>query len=238
MNFQAVSVAQKLSGSGYRDAKGTPSDGLLDAMVHTDASLARLVDALAAARLTDKTLVIITAKHGQSPIDPSLRKILDKKALTKVIADAAPGGVAHTTYDTAAYIWLKDHRDAVPVARALAEHSADLSVFKVYEGVAMAEFFNDAKKDGRMPDVMMQPNEGVIITKASASKIAEHGGAHSSDRNVALLVAGPGVSVGVNDTPVATTSVAPTILESLGIDATVLEAVRIEGTGALPRPKF
>jgi hypothetical protein len=36
MNFQAISVAQKLPGNGYLDAAGTPSSGLMGALDHTD----------------------------------------------------------------------------------------------------------------------------------------------------------------------------------------------------------
>ncbi|MDR3373870.1 MAG: alkaline phosphatase family protein, partial [Ancalomicrobiaceae bacterium] len=234
LNFQAVSVAQKLKGVGYKDARFTPSDGLAEALAHTDASIGKISDALLKAGIADKTFVILSAKHGQSPVDPSLRKILDKKALTKAIEAAAPGGVAHTTYDTAAYIWLKNQAEAPAVAKMLQDRKAEFSVAKVYEGATLTEFFNDPKTDGRMPDVMMQPVAGVIITKASASKIAEHGGSLTLDRHVALVVAGPGVNTLKIDAPVSTTSVAPTILGVLGLDPAALDAVKAEGTQPLP----
>ncbi|MDR3497066.1 MAG: alkaline phosphatase family protein [Ancalomicrobiaceae bacterium] len=234
LNFQAVSVAQKLKGVGYKDAAFTPSDGLAEALAHTDASLGKFADALANAGIADKTLVIVSAKHGQSPVDPSLRKILDKKALTKAIEAAAPGGIAHTTYDAAAYIWLKNQAEAPAVAKMLEDRKAEFSVAKVYQGASLSEFFNDPNTDGRMPDVMMQPVEGVIITKANASKIAEHGGSLTPDRHVALVVAGPGIAAGTVETAVATTSVAPSILAALGLDPNALQAVKAEGTKPLP----
>jgi len=69
MNFQEVSVGQKLPVGGYTDAKGTPSAQLGDAIAHTDASLGRIVAELKSRNLYDSTLIIISAKHGQSPID-------------------------------------------------------------------------------------------------------------------------------------------------------------------------
>lgn len=69
VNFQAVSVGEKLTVGGYVDAAGTPSAQLAIALGHVDASLGKLVAALRARRLLDSTLVIVTAKHGQSPID-------------------------------------------------------------------------------------------------------------------------------------------------------------------------
>jgi arylsulfatase A-like enzyme len=69
MNFQQVSVGQKLPVGGYTDAAGTPSALLAGAIAHTDASLGRMVAELKARHLFDTTLIIVSSKHGQSPID-------------------------------------------------------------------------------------------------------------------------------------------------------------------------
>src|SRR5205085_11767567 len=82
MNFGAINQGQKLVGKGcelagvlttcgYMDAAGTPYSGLAAALDHTDASLGRIVSALASNGLLDSTLIILTAKHGQVPIDPA-----------------------------------------------------------------------------------------------------------------------------------------------------------------------
>src|SRR5262249_13594078 len=76
MNFQAVSVGQKLPVGGYLDADGTPTGNLEGALAHTDASLGKMVDKLRKKGLYDHTLVIVTAKHGQSPIDHNLLRTL------------------------------------------------------------------------------------------------------------------------------------------------------------------
>jgi hypothetical protein len=70
MNFQAVSVGQKLPVGGYA-ANGAPSANLENAIAHTDASIGRMLQALEARELWSSTLVIVSAKHGQSPIDRS-----------------------------------------------------------------------------------------------------------------------------------------------------------------------
>jgi predicted AlkP superfamily pyrophosphatase or phosphodiesterase len=72
MNFQAVSVGEKLPIGGYKDAAGTPSDQLAGAIEHTDASIGKMVSALQKAGLDHDTLIIISAKHGQSPIDKAM----------------------------------------------------------------------------------------------------------------------------------------------------------------------
>jgi hypothetical protein len=69
MNFQEVSVGQKLPVGGYADADGTPSVQLENALVHTDQSIGRMVHELRSRGLYESTLVIVTAKHGQSPVD-------------------------------------------------------------------------------------------------------------------------------------------------------------------------
>ncbi|HVP69416.1 MAG TPA: alkaline phosphatase family protein [Anaeromyxobacteraceae bacterium] len=69
MNFQAVSVGQKLPIGGYVDPIGTPSTTLLGAIAHTDASIGKVVAALEKNHLLNRTLIVVSAKHGQSPID-------------------------------------------------------------------------------------------------------------------------------------------------------------------------
>jgi hypothetical protein len=69
MNFQQVSVAEKLPVGGYTDANGTPSTLLAGAIAHVDASLGRMVSELKARDLLGSTLVIVSAKHGQSPVE-------------------------------------------------------------------------------------------------------------------------------------------------------------------------
>src|SRR5262249_2380568 len=46
MNFQAVSVGQKLKTGGYKDAVGTPSDSLANAIGFVDASIGQMMNTL------------------------------------------------------------------------------------------------------------------------------------------------------------------------------------------------
>ena len=77
MNFQALSVGQKLIEAsnhvtgGYLDAAGTPSAALMNEFQFVDASIGAFVNELKKQGLFNSTLIVITAKHGQSPIDPS-----------------------------------------------------------------------------------------------------------------------------------------------------------------------
>ena len=71
LNFQQVSVAEKLPVGGYKDASGTPSALLEGALEHVDQSLGRFVTELKARHLLDSTLIVVSSKHGQSPVDPT-----------------------------------------------------------------------------------------------------------------------------------------------------------------------
>jgi arylsulfatase A-like enzyme len=75
MKSQAVSVGQKLiernvATGGYQDALGTPSASLLNEIESIDSAIGSMVSKLRKQNLLESTLVVITAKHGQSPIDP------------------------------------------------------------------------------------------------------------------------------------------------------------------------
>ena len=77
MNFQVVSVGQKLIETslsppvtgGYQDNIGTPTPALLSEIEFADASIGRMVTELKKQGLYQSTLIVISAKHGQNPID-------------------------------------------------------------------------------------------------------------------------------------------------------------------------
>ena len=87
--------------------------------------------------------------------------------------------------------------------------------------------------NGRTPDIMVQPNPGVIYS-TSGKKDAEHGGFAPNDSNVALLVSHPALRGRTVTTKVTTTQVAPTVIKALGLDPALLQSVQKEGTAVLP----
>ena len=93
--------------------------------------------------------------------------------------------------------------------------------------------FNSPLSDSRVPDIIVQPQYGTIYT-GSTKKNAEHGGFSFGDTNVGLIVSNPDLHASVVKTPVATSQVAATILQVLGIDPEVLKSVRVERTPILP----
>jgi len=256
MNFQAVSVGQKLVGNVNPDGSqptntnlinggyvidpstGTPvpSPLLAEALDHTDASIGQILDALSARGLSVSTLVIITAKHGQSPMDSTrLKSGLTgfnlKNALMNLVQPVAP--IAQLTEDDIALIWLQDQTTTAAATRALQAGQANAYIQSIYAGNSLLLGFANPATDSRAPDLIVQTELGVIYSN-STSKDAEHGGFALDDLNVALIVSNPEIKAATLQTPVQTTQIAPTILKALGLDPHKLDAVQKQGTQVLP----
>ena len=262
MNFQTVSTAEKLPASdgltgGYQPGTRTPGPLLQRALDYISAKVGAMVSEINSQSLAGSTAIIISAKHGQSPQDPSaLTRIDDGPIIDAVNAawkTAHPGAgdlVIGGTDDDAIMWWLSDRSQAAAsfVAQYLMAHSAtgntatgasrtlpSSGLTKVYAGAQAARYFGVSPSDPRHPDVWGIVQHGVVYT-GGKGKIAEHGGANPEDRDVALVVYAPGTRAHhrtVNQA-VETTQIAPTILQLLGINPRSLEAVRVEHTEVLP----
>ena len=257
MNFQAVSVGQKLIEKsngvtgGYLDAAGTPSAALLNEFQFVDASIAAWVKELKAKGLYDSTLIVITAKHGQSPIDPSRyvgQTINGTSPATLLSNDGYlpysestnnPTGIGPTE-DDVSLLWLSSSFDtdaAVAVLEANASATTGIALGQIYYGPSLFLNYNDPTTDPRTPDIIVTPNVGVTYS-GSHAKQAEHGGFSHDDTNVVLLLSNPNFKARTVSAGVGTAQVAPTILKALGIKPGALDAVRAEGTAVLPAIPF
>jgi hypothetical protein len=233
MNFQAVSVGQKLKIGGYTDPAGTPSTNLLNTIQFADRSIGQMLDALEDNGLAEQTLIIVSAKHGQSPIDRSKRTALDDG---KVIAAPIGPNFAFDIADDGALIWLKDNSgtktpDAVAALNAFSVNN-DTGIVQWLSGPLLTLIYQDPAHDSRTPDIIGIARVGVIYT--SGSKIAEHGGFNEDDVRIALVVSHPDFDKETVSAAVATAQIAPTILKVLGIDPNELDGVRLENTPVLP----
>jgi hypothetical protein len=240
MNFQAVSAGQKLHGDfGYLDASGTPSRNLQEALDHTDASIGRFVAELEKNGLTKSTLVIVTAKHGDTPIDRTRSKPADLSIIPAVVNSVQEGLLALAQQDgSVALIWLKDQSKTQDVVEALRAQQDKAGIEQIFSGEALKLRFNDPATDPRVPDIIVQPHLGTIYVEGPNEFIAEHGGMAETDLHVALLLSLPGLDGRSIKFPVQTSQVAPTILKVLGLDPKALRAVQIEKTPVLPGLRF
>jgi hypothetical protein len=252
MNFQAVSVGQKLIEGGvkggYTDAAGTPTAAMRHAIQFVDAGIGQMVNELERQDLLDSTLIIITAKHGQSPIDTNRFVPIPSTSPADVLVNANPNLLPFSesplnpdgigpTQDDVSLLWLADSKDTLTAVGLLEKNAAAAGIGQIFYGPSLETMFNapglPPQGDPRTPDIIVQPHVGVIYT-GSSRKQAEHGGFAHDDTNVMLLVSNPSFEPSTVTSFVETTQVAPTILQALGLDPGSLDAVRMEGTPVLP----
>jgi hypothetical protein len=233
MNFQAPNVGQKVA--GYTNANGDLSPDLAAAYDYVDGALARMLAELRGQGLLDSTLVIVTAKHANSVVDPAQRTAINPAPFKTLIEGVQPGLTGLVTADTAVLIWLTDHSKAPQVLSVLRANANNLGAETFFVGDDMAEGDLNVVAN-RKPDIIVEPRAGVIYT--TGTKKSEHGGFHDDDIHVPLLLSQPGITPRLNVSPVQLKQIAPTILQSLGMGAAELRSVRIEGTTVLPGLEF
>jgi Type I phosphodiesterase / nucleotide pyrophosphatase len=131
MNFQTVSTAQKLPVSdglngGYLPGTTTPGPLLSRALGYINAQLQAMVGEIKAQGMSSSTAIILSAKHGQSPQNPSDLTRIDDGAIVDAInagwkalhpsagplVAADPGDTAAGSRDDAFPLWLNDRSHA------------------------------------------------------------------------------------------------------------------------------
>jgi len=240
---------------GYLDNIGTPSPALLGEIEFADNAIGQMVAELKKRGLYRSTLVVISAKHGQSPIDskrylgigvPPNSPITTSPAtilealLPPSESPANPDGIGPTE-DDISLIWLSDSTQTTSAAEMLENQSPATNnlagIGQIFSGPAIGQLFNlpglPPNGDPRTPDIIVTPNIGVTYS-GSGKKLAEHGGFSHDDTNVMMLLSNPRFSPVTVTSPVETAQIAPTILAALGLDPEKLDAVRVEGTQVLP----
>jgi hypothetical protein len=264
MNFQAVSVGQKLvnptSGvGGYTDAAGTPTMNMSTQIEFVDAAIGQMINAMSPTLLANTT-IIITAKHGQSPVDPhrffpipghsplnngtSPTTILWNNGSNSLIAQTdcefasvhcakGVGGGLGPTEDDVSLIWLANSNKTAEAVEILENNATTAGIGQIFFGASITTAYDSPAMDSRTPDIIVAPNVGVVYT-GSNKKQAEHGGFANDDTNVMLLVSNPSMGQSTVFQFVETKQVAPTILKFLGLDPNTLDAVKMEGTVVLP----
>lgn len=256
MNFQAVSIGQKLIykaattlpppytiTGGYTDSIGTPSGSLEEEIKFVDNSIGMMVKALKVQGLLNSTMIIITAKHGQSPVDSS-RYVRDGSndpatlLATCLFPSESPAQIGPTE-DDVALLWLTQQpgcttAEAVKTLETMSPAPPGNNIAgigEIFSGPSIGLYYNIG--DSRTPDILITPNIGVTYSN-SKKKLAEHGGFAHDDVNVIMLVSNPSFTARTITTPVQTKQVAPTVLQALGLNTASLQAVVLEGTQTLP----
>ena len=255
MNFQAVSVGQKLLESGvgnggYLDAAGTPSELLTQEIQFVDASIGEMVNDLKDTGELDSTLIVITAKHGQGPIDPHRFFPIPGHSGTNGTTPATllanllplsesplnPTGIG-ATEDDVSLLWLSNSSNTASAVATLEANGSKIGLGTIFYGPTLAMNYNPPgllpNGDPRTPDIIVTPNPGVVYT-GSSTKQSEHGGFSHDDTNVMMLLSNPSFRPHTVYSDVSTAQVAPTILQALGLNPRDLQGVQLEGTSVLP----
>jgi hypothetical protein len=249
MNFQSVYVGQSVyeagvANGGYKNAAALPSAELLKEIKYVDTAIGLIVNALKDAGIYDDTLLIVTAKHGDSPIDPTRYVANGTNTPATLLGDRIPysesplntTGIG-ATEDDVSVLWLKKGESVTAAVKLLEQDATAIGLGEIYYGPSLALNYGvgglDPGEDPRTPDIIVTPNVGVTYS-GSTAMIGDHGGFAHDDTNVILLVANPAFTEQTVLAPTATRQVAPTIVRALGLDPTALDAVRAEGTPVLP----
>ena len=237
------------------DGQQVPGPLLQSALDYVNHALQLMADTIQADREAGSTAIILTAKHGQSPLNNNqLQRIDDGPIIAGVNAAWAVQHPNNSTLvvqeadDDGLLWWLSDRSQAATdfAKNYLWTHSASAvndagqaitvehsGLQAIFAGQQSAKFFGVSNSDPHHPDVFGISQVGTIYT--TGSKIAEHGGDNAGDRDVPLVVYAPGtVQPGSSSTRVETTQDAPTILKLLGLSPGALQAVQQEGTQVLP----
>ena len=106
---------------GYVDSIGTPTASLKNEIEFIDTSIGQMVAELKTQHLINSTLIIITAKHGQSPVDSSryVRDGSDDPAtlLSSYLAPSENSAIGPTE-DDVALLWLANSSEHLRRRRA------------------------------------------------------------------------------------------------------------------------
>ena len=276
MNFQTVSTAQKLNFSHFTGDGGVKGLGgygaggsvagpvLSGALDFVDAELGKMLNAID----PRDTVVIISAKHGQSPVDRSKLRLIDDGEVVNAVnaawAAAHPSAAPLVSFaidDDGMLLWLSDRSPAatgfvksflwsyVPQKAGGSDANGQFVDFsgtvqhsglrQIYAGEEAADFIGVPLNDDRVPDVIGIAQVGTVYSSPTKiKKIAEHGGDAVQDRHVPIVVWGAGVSHVRIDAPVETAQIAPTVLRALGLPLHELDGVRLEHTRPLPAVTF
>jgi arylsulfatase A-like enzyme len=206
----------------------------------------------------DSTLIVITAKHGQSPID-SVRYLgisnspNDPITTSPATIAASAGCLPYSesplnptglgpTEDDVSLVWLNSSCTPESVVDMLETQSPatnDIAgIGEIFWGAGITQLYNapglPPNGDPRTPDILVTPHIGVTYS-GSTKKLAEHGGFAHDDTNVMMLVSNPSIRGNTVTIPVTTMQVAPTILKALGLNPSSLQSVQQEGTETLPK---
>jgi hypothetical protein len=230
-NPPAIAGQYLLAPSAAQKAGGIGSSANADAVKFEDAEVARLVQTLKDNGTWDHTMLIITADHGQSPVNsnpypnctPNMPSatvpcpFIPPSALQGILnAQGIP--VVQITPDDVALIWLKDPSQTAAAVAAFSTPAA-MDALAIDRILTHDDLVNlGAAPANRTPDLVLLPKAGFDYDKITQKALASHGGLKPDDQAVPLIVSGGAVQGhGLRNESVQSTQIATTIARVLGL---------------------
>jgi hypothetical protein len=232
VNFQALTWAQS-NGGGYANgstlANPVFGSNILAALKRYDAKLKIFLDQLKAAGKLDSTLLILSSKQGQSPVDESTLKHISSDALL----NATGVEVSFFTGDDAGLLWLAHGSDAATAKANLLAKAESLNIESVLAGDEIWEYgFGNPRKDPRAPDVAVIAKDGTLFS--TNNQTGNHGAWLPDDLEVPLVFYNPTLMAANHSLQVQTRQLAATMLSALGLPLAQLDGWREEGSPVVP----
>jgi hypothetical protein len=154
--------------------RACPSAELLKKIEFVDASVGDIVNALKNEGLYDDTLIIITARHGESPIDPNLYVAKTANTPATLLGTPVPfsesplitTGIGATEQDVSV-LWLKKGESVPAAVDLLGKNAAAIGLGRIYYGPSLALNYNvggtGLGEDSWTPDIIVTPNVGSLM---------------------------------------------------------------------------
>lgn len=206
-----------------------------------DADLVLLRKAYKRAHMLKRTIFVITADHGMTPVYHHIPKTVLTDAVTR-----AGTSLFWNSYHTGSYLWLRDPTKAAAVAQNIvAENNPYIqSVYYRVQGPKGMSFVRAGTQGfsakgmeaanqyllktftgSNAPDVAVQAKaNAAVVGNGQDNWKGDHGGTDWASQNVPLVIAGPGVRKNyVSHFPARLEDVAPTALTLMGISPTGMQ---------------
>ncbi|KAK4560599.1 hypothetical protein LTR86_005796 [Recurvomyces mirabilis] len=231
-NFQALTWAQS-NGDGYANGSSLANPvfgrNISLTLDRYDQRLATFVSQLKTAGKLESTLLVLSSKQGQSPVNETTLKHINPELLI----NSTGVDVAFLTGDDAALMWLTNGADAVTAKTNLLANASKLNIDSVLAGDEVWEFgFGNPRSDPRAPDVVVRAKDGTLYS--ANTQTANHGAWLPDDLQVPLVFYNPTFTKANYSLPVRTQQIASTMLSALGLPLAQLDGWRVEGTPVLP----
>jgi predicted AlkP superfamily pyrophosphatase or phosphodiesterase len=222
-----------MSVDGFQHAFGRQVPEAYEAIADSDKQVSRVLEAVKAAGLKDKTTYVVTADHGFITYTKLIRpNVLLKQAglIKAALGNKVTERRIWCHAQGVAFIYVLDSANRDALLKEWTPKLAALEgVEEVIEGKDYAKYgLETPDKDARMPDLILSPKDGYlfnaevggeeVVVDSNPPKGA-HGYSPSNPlMDASFVISGAGVKRGIVLEQMSNTDVAPTMAKLLGLE--------------------